>query len=215
MTNENKSLTDIVNSALAQIGDTPIHDISDENDGRAKMARLLIRQVIREVQVHPSACWEELMDEERLTLRGKSEHAVPATEFVYNAPLNLLSIFGVYDYRGLKMDYRYFGGHIRTHKPARYIRFVRHTENPDAWSPELKSCVISLLSAKLVGAILKDVSGSRQLTEMFWHSEFKRFAGNRILNSHRSRSGRDDDYRRFYDDAEDDDYRGLNDARML
>lgn len=211
MTNENKSLTDIVNSALVQIGDSPIKDIGDENDGRAKISRILIKQCIAEVESHSSSCWEELIEDEELTLRSKADgiHA-----FEYNAPLGILSIFGVYNRIGKRIDYRFFGGKIHTETEAKYVRFVRYNENPDAWSPELKSCVIGLLSAKLIGAIMKDIGGSRQMVETFWQTEFKRFSGNRVLNGNRSRKGADDDFRRYYDDSEEGVYRGLSDSSI-
>lgn len=214
MTNENKSLTDIVNSALVQLGDSPIKDINDENDGRAKISRILIKQCIMEVESHSSSCWEELIEDEELTLKERKEYSYERTDFEYNAPLNILSVYGVYNSLGERMDYRFYGGKIHTDVMAKFIRFIRYNENPDAWSPELKSCVIGLLAAKLIGAIMKDVGGSRQMVEAFWQTEFKRFSGNRILNGNRSRKGADDDLRRYYDDSEEYGHRGLIDSSI-
>lgn len=212
--NENNSLTEIVNSALVQLGDRPILDIEDLNDGRAAISRVLLRQCIREVESHPSCCWTELIEDEELTFRGRAVLASVSDGDIYewNVPLNLLSIVGVFDGSGRRIEYRYIGGKIRTKEKAKFIRYVRYNETPGAWSSELKSCVIGLLRSKMIGAIMKDVQGSIQMVEAFWKGEFKRFAGDRaVVGRRRGMNGSDNDYRRFYDESGgvDDGYMGL------
>lgn len=192
--NENKSLTDVVNSALVLIGDTPIKNLFDENDGRAMTARHIVKQAILEVQVHHTACWDELIKDKLLTLR----HKFRGGEYAYNIPLNMLSVHGVFDDKGAPIEWREIEGTLRTEVPAKHIRFVEFSTNPDEWSPELKSCVISLLAAKLIAGIVKDFTTSAQMVQTFWMVEFPRWINNRRRNGERSHRGDNAQLRKFY-----------------
>jgi hypothetical protein len=55
----------------------------------------------------------------------------------------------------------------------------------------MKSCVIGLLSAKLLAAIAKNYAVSRQAVEAFWSVEFPRWAGNRANKSESAIPGQD------------------------
>lgn len=195
--NENKSLTEIANSALVEIGETPIYDIADTNDGRATMVRVLMKQVVREIQVHHTACWDELLCDENLTLREHGD-GIGDAELRYNVPLNLLSVHGLFDENGGSVDWRMIGGVLCTTRPAKRIRFVKLSMNPDEWSAELRSCVIELLAARLVAAIVKDFTTSKQLVATFWQIDFPRLTLNRRRNGARVRRGDDTILRREY-----------------
>lgn len=195
--NENRSLTEIANSALVQIGETPIYDISDTNDGRAGMVRVLLKQAVREIQVHHAAYWDELLVDENLTLR---EHGDGLGEdvFRYNVPLNLLAIHGLFDENGCSVDWRMVGGVLCTKRPAKQVRYIRLSMNPDEWSAELRSCVIELLAARLVAAIVKDFTTSKKLVATFWQIDFPRLTLNRRRNGSHGRRGDDSVLRREY-----------------
>lgn len=175
--NENLSLTELVNSALVGIGDNPIESLYDTNNGKAKLCRMLVNQCIREVQCHPSACWDELEVYGELVL-NETEYNKDAVS--YNLPHNCLSIKWVKDENGIKLPYRTARRSIKTPRKAKYVCYISFSDNPEDWSPELKSCVISLLSAKMIAAISKDYAASRQAVESFWAIEFPRWAGNKI-----------------------------------
>lgn len=196
---EADTLTGVANTALALIGNAPIESISDTNDGVAKTLRLLMTQTIREVESHASACWEELVKECDLELRDDLKET-PAGKFEYNLPLNCLGVRGVYADKEFKdmTPWEIIGGFLRTSRPAKGIRYLEYSENPATWSPELLSCVVELLEAKLIGAIGKDFVSSRKLIEQFWGVSFKRQCDNRTLRSVRSPAGDDGVYSRYY-----------------
>lgn len=194
--NENGSLTELVNSALVGIGDNTIPDLYDANDGRAKLCRLLVNQCIREVQGHPSACWSELDHYDGLV---ENDKAFAKDSFSYNMPHNCLSIRWVKDEHGRKLPYRITSRSVRTPVPARTLCYVRFSDNPEEWSTELRSCVIGLLSAKLIAAVVKDFSTSRQAVEAFWTMEFPRWAGNRLNKSETALPGRDSEISTFFE----------------
>lgn len=173
---ENQSLTEIANSALAGIGDGMIESLYDDNNGKAKICRLLLNQCMREVQGHASACWSELEAYEELV---RNQRAYCKDTYTYNLPRECLSVKWVRDCGRQIVPYRISLRSLKTPREAKYICYVRFSDNPEDWSTELKSCVTGLLSAKLVGAVLKDYSGMRQAVEGFWQAEFPRWAGNR------------------------------------
>lgn len=186
--NENLSLTELVNSALVGIGDAPIEDLFDDNNGKAKLCRMLVMQCIREVQSHQSGCWDELVDFERLT---------PTADYMnenvksYNLPLNCLCVRFVKDENNMSVPYKMFGRTIKTPFRVDRICFVRFSDNPEEWSAELKSCVIALLSAKMLAAIAKNYKASREAVEAFWALEFPRWAGSRMNKSESAIPGHD------------------------
>lgn len=186
--NENDALTELVNSALVGIGNNTIHSLYDDNDGYAKLCRMLVNQCIREVQSHPSACWDELEAYDELVMNEKS---YDKDVLSYNLPHNCLSVKWVKDEARLNIPYRMSGRSLKTPYKAKYICFVRFSDNPEEWSSEMKSCVIGLLSAKMIAAIAKDFSASRSAVEAFWGIEFPRWAGNRINKSETAVPGRD------------------------
>lgn len=196
--NDNTSLTEIVNSALVQIGDTPIKSLSDDNDGKAVCARLVVEQTIREVQCHSSACWEELIRDDLLTMRSSPEQDTVFGSFVWNLPFQWLSINGVFDAFGHYVPWRIYGNTLHTKKPAKVIRYVKFSDVPDEWSAELKNCVIELLAAKLLGGIVKDYSASKQAIEVFWQQSFPRWVNNRAQNSQRMKRGYDGQLTQYY-----------------
>lgn len=186
--NENLSLTELVNSALVGIGDNTIESLYDSNDGKAKMCRTLVDLCIREIQSHPSACWSELDTYDELVLNDKAYEKDCVS---YNMPRDCLSVKWVKDESLLKIPYRISGRSLKTPYKAKYICFVRYSDNPEEWSSELKSCVIALLSAKMIAAIAKDYSASRQAVEAFWSIEFPRWAGNRLNKGETAIPGQD------------------------
>lgn len=186
--NENGSLTDLVNSALVGIGDNTIENLMDANDGKAKLCRLLVTQCIREVQGHPSACWSELDSYEILV---PNDRAYRDDAPSYNVPKDCLSIRWVKDGNNLRIPYKVSARSLKTPYRAKHICYVRFSDNPEEWSSELKSCVIGLLSAKLLAAIAKDYTASRQAVDSFWMVEFPRWAGNRMNHSDNAVPGKD------------------------
>jgi hypothetical protein len=186
--NENQSLTEIVNSALVGIGDNTINSLYDQNDGKAKLCRMLVEQCIREVQSHPSGCWSELEEFGELTANDKSYSKDTCT---YNLPNNCISIKWVKTAARERVPFRVSGLSLKTPTPVRYVCFVRYSDNPEEWSSEMKSCVIGLLSAKLLAAIAKNYAVSRQAVEAFWSVEFPRWAGNRANKSESAIPGQD------------------------
>ena len=189
--NENASLTDVANSALVLIGDTPVPSIYDSNDGRCKAIRILTEQTIREVQCHHTGCWDELYREELLTPKDMGDK-------VYNLPLRMLRVDGVFDEKGSPVEWRIFGRELHAKRRAKTIRYLAYSDNPGEWSPELKSAVIGLLSAKLVASVTKDFSTSAQLVERFWAIEFPRWAGNKLASAAKTKRGDDAVLRREY-----------------
>lgn len=189
--NENASLTDVVNSALVLIGDTPVPSIYDANDGRCKAIRILTEQTIREVQCHHTGCWDELFRDELLTPKDIDKN-------IYNLPLRTLRVDGVFDEDGNAVEWRVFSRELHTKRKAKTIRYLVYSDNPAEWSPELKSAVIGLLSAKFVASVTKDFSTSAQLVERFWSMEFPRWAGNKLASAAKVKRGDDTLIRREY-----------------
>lgn len=193
--NENLSLTELVNSALVGVGNAPIVDLYDPNDGNAKLCRMLVNSCIREVQSHPSGCWDELQDWEELTL---NDTAYMKDVYSYNLPHNSLCILSIQDEYRREVPFRVVGWSLKSPVKAKYVRFVRFSDNPEQWSSELKSCVIGLLSAKMIAAIVKDYNASRQAVEAFWTLEFPRWAGNRINKAATTLQGKDSQLSDFW-----------------
>lgn len=193
--NENRSLTELVNSALVGIGNNPIENLYDSNDGVAKLCRMLVEQCIREVQGHPSGCWDELESYDELVLNDKG---YVKDVHSYNLPLHYLSIKWVKDENRLNVPFKVAGRSLKTPYKAKYISYIRFSDNPEEWSSELKSCVIGLLSAKLLAAIAKDYSASRQAVEAFWSMEFPRWAGNRFNKAESPIPGQDTELSKFW-----------------
>lgn len=195
---DNSTLTDVVNSALVQIGDTPIKSITDDNDGKAVSARHLFEQAAREVQCHHSACWEELIREEILSMKGTPTSNPAFGDYIYNMPLQWLSINGVFSESGKYIGWRVFHNELHTKERAKHIRYVKYSDDPTEWSAELKSCIIELLAAKLLGAVVKDFSASRQMVENFWSVSFPRWVNNRAANAQRGKRGYEHEFSRYY-----------------
>lgn len=195
---DNTSLTEIANAALVQIGNSPIETLTDDNDGNAKICRIMLRQCIAEVEGHASACWDELLTVRELELRHDHGENQRGHGFEFNLPQDMLSVEDVYDEHGRQVDYRIYGQYLYTKQRAKMIRYIRFSDNPGEWSVELKNCVIALLSAKLLGGIVKDFSSSRTAVEQFWNMEFVRWAANRKGKAERSRRGDDGTLRRLY-----------------
>lgn len=186
--NDNRSLTEVVNSALVGIGNNLISDLYDDNDGTAKLCRVLVMQCIKEVQSHPSGCWDELVAYDELVANDKAYQKEVRS---YNLPLGCMSVRWVKDENNLTIPFKVIGRSLKTPYKAKYICFVRFSENPEEWSSEMTSCVIGLMSAKLLAAIAKDFSASRQAVEAFWAAEFPRWAGSRINKAETPIPGQD------------------------
>lgn len=177
MLNENLALTNIVNSALVGIGNNAIEDLNDDNNGTAKICRMMLLQCIKEVQSHPSGCWDELLEWETLT---RNTGDFKKDVYSYNLPNRCLCVKQVKTENGIDIPFKVFGHSLKTPKEAKFVCITRFSDSPDEWSPELQSCIIGLLSAKLIAAIVRDYNASRQAVEAFWTMEFPRWAGNRI-----------------------------------
>lgn len=198
MNESEATLTGVANMALALIGNNTIEDVTDTNDGVAKLVHILLMQTMREVQTHSSACWEELVKEKKLELRDDTKES-PAGKYEYNLPYNCLGVLCVYTEDGDETTpWEIIGGYLRTKTEVRGIRYIEFSEVPGEWSHELLEGVVELLSAKLVGAIAKDFATSRKLIETFWQTSFKRLSENRVLRAVRSRSGDDGVYSQYY-----------------
>lgn len=208
--NTNTTLTDVVNSALVTIGDTPITSLDDDTNAKSVCARLVVEQCIREVQCHHSACWEELVAEAELTgVSDESDDSSATTddeedggnvfgEHIYEMPDGWLSINGVFAKDGRYVGWRILGGTLRTTQKAKFVRYVKFSDDPSEWSAELKNCIITLLAAKLLAGIVKDYTASKQMVEAFWANDFPRWVNNRANNSQRKRRGYDREISRYY-----------------
>lgn len=173
--NRNETITDICNSALASVGHADfIEDIQDSTPTSAVL-RVVLEQVCREVQSHEFACWDELQRETQLVKRRD----VNAKESEWNLPLGMIHASFCRDSQMRRVPFEIFGGHLRCPRDFEGL-VLRHSAfsfNPSEWSTELKTCVIHLLSARVVASLVKDYASAQKLENNFWNSVYPHWAG--------------------------------------
>lgn len=198
--NRNDTLTGICNSALAAVGHTNfIDDVADDKPV-CRSLRMVVDQAVREVQGHANAVWDELSRETELAKR-REEYGVAE----YNLPLDFLnpiSLKGKTD--GARIPFEISGGFLRceiqdTRGRIPLLRYTRVSYNPAEWSTEMKTCIIKLLSARVLASVVKDFSNAAKMEQNFWGYDFPMQVGNkRNKNSRTNRRGSDSDLSRHY-----------------
>lgn len=201
--NRNESLTDICNSALAMVGETRyIDNIEDENNQLAVILRMVAYQVCQEVQSHEFTAWDELCVDERLVLRRETKAGGTLRgRYQYNIPVHMIAAQECYDEEsGKPIPYEISGGFLHCGKPDGVrLRYIKFSFVPSEWSPELKSCVIKLLSARVQASVVKDYAAARQAEKDFWENDYLRWTvSKKNKNVRRTRPGDDGELTRTY-----------------
>lgn len=193
MLNKNDTLTGICNSALAAIGHTSFIENIEDDDPVCATLRIILEQAILEVQGHEYACWDELIREEKLVKRAASASGVNGrTE--YNLPFRMIAPVDCFlGDTGERVRYQIRGGFLECCKDGNvWLRYVAHSFEPSTWSPELRTCVIKLLSARALAALVKDFTTAAQLESQFWSKDFMMWAGTKKNKALRSDFAGDD-----------------------
>lgn len=187
--NENNTLTGICNSALAMIGDTRfIANIEDGNNPLCGTLRIVLYQVCREIQAHEFGVWDELEEDVELVLRQETEAGgVFDGRYQYNLPLHMIAPVECYKSGVGRIPYEISGGflHCKESDGVR-LRYIKFSINPSEWGVELRTCVIKLLSARIVAAVAKDYSSAQKLEQQFWSFDYLHWAGNKKNKAKRS-----------------------------
>lgn len=188
--NRNDTLTGICNSALAAIGHTSFIEDVEADDPVCATLRIILEQAVKEVQGHEYACWDELMREEKLVKRGRCASRVNK-RMEYNLPLRMIAPAECFlGGSGKRVRYEIVGGYLVCNEQKDvWLRYVAYSFNPAEWGTELKTCVIKLLSARALAALVKDFSTAAQLEAQFWQNEFLLWAGNKKNKARRSDFG--------------------------
>lgn len=176
--NDNDNLTGICNSALAVIGHTDFIDDIEADNPVARSLRVLVKQVCREVQTHENASWQELEQEASLTKKRTNDHGI--TE--WNLPIHMISpisCFVVKDGKRGNIPYEITGGVLcSVEKEGVRLRYMKFSFDPANWSAELKTCVIKLLAARALSALVKEFSAAHRMEQQFWAFDFPLWVGN-------------------------------------
>lgn len=191
--NKNDTLTGICNSALAMIGETRfIADIQEDNS-ICKVLRQVLEQVCREVQAHEFAVWDELEVDEVLVMRRETEAGgVFNGRYQYNLPLHMISPIDCYYFSGTgsssRVRYEIRGGYLHSDvcPPELRLRYIKFSFDPSEWGTELRACIIRLLAARCVAAIVKDYSAAIKLEQQFWSVDYVHWAANKKNKARRS-----------------------------
>lgn len=176
----NETLTGICNSALAMAGHTDfIDDIADDNP-IAATCRMLVAQVAKEVQTHEFAAWDELISDVKLVLKGNNDTGI-TRRYAWNLPYEMLTPIECYEEdTGRPVRYEIYGGYLYCDKSEDvWLRYSRYSMNPAEWSVELKTCVIKLLSARIIASLVKDYKGSQAMEQQFWNYDYPMWAGSK------------------------------------
>ena len=201
--NRNDTLTGICNSALALVGHADFIADIDEDTSTANTLRMVLVQACREVQTHESGVWEELEKEVALVRKGE----ISGGMYEWNLPTDMISIVSCFKeadgYDGktrVRVPYQIVGGMLRCKEEKGVcVRFIRFSLEPSEWSTELKTCIIKLLSARILSALAKDYAGAQRMEQNFWTAEFLYWAGNHKKKSFRSDGiGNDQALTQFY-----------------
>lgn len=184
------TLLGIANAALVGVGDRTIDSLGDKDDRLSMQADMLLRQVVLDIQGVPSKPWKELLETKKLVL---AEESPKLGEWYFNKPTDLLvAVEALGDYGGDKFSFREEGKYIivpctsvaaASVKNGVYLKYIRYSFNPGEWSSELRGCVISLLTARMLGVVSSDAVRAMNLENAFWSGEFVRRTENRILNT--------------------------------
>lgn len=198
--NKNDTVTGICNSALAAIGHTNFIDDISEDKPVCRSLRIVFDRAVREVQGHANAVWDELCTECDLVKR-RDEYGVAE----YNLPLDFLnpvSLRGKKD--GVRIPFEISGGFLRCESQdiagrTPRLRYSKVSYNPAEWSTEMKTCIIKLLSARVLASVVKDFANSTKMEQNFWNYEFPMQIGNKRNKSNKTnRRGDDSQLSRYY-----------------
>lgn len=180
--NRNDTISGICNSALAAIGETRfIDDVSSDNNQLAKIIRVVFYQVCREVQGHEYAAWSELAADSRLVLRdAESLGGTFKGCYQYNLPLHMIAPVECYTESGERVPFEIVGGYLQCKSGSGVIlRYIRFSFEPSEWSVELQTCIIKLLSARLMASVVKEFTASQRMEQQFWNYEYPYWVGNK------------------------------------
>lgn len=184
---DSNTLLGIVNASLVGIGERTIDALGDANDKLSVQAGMLIRQVILDIESAPCKPWKELYEVRELVL---AEENKKCGEWYFNKPTDCLIPVEVIqsDMRN-KFSFREEGRFIIVpvcelvgNKDV-HLKYVRESFDPAEWGNELRGCVISLFSARMIGVCSSDPMKSANMENAFWNGEFRRRSENRILNT--------------------------------
>lgn len=144
--NDNKTLLDIANTALATIGAKPISSFDDADSDASVSCSQMLKNCIEQAQ--SATDWQELKKTSLLVPTGNYEGD---RGYEYNAPSDLLRVISV---SGGETLWETQGNKIYIHADAPVkICYIRYSENPSEWSVHLRNLVVETLAANLVGPI--------------------------------------------------------------
>lgn len=154
--NFNNSLTDVANSALAAIGQSPVNSIESDS-ASARTCRLHLDACIRREQ--QLFQWNELrMVRALVPLTDTEATAIREAEGLYSflLPGDLLQVIS---FSVSPIEYR--GGRVLCGWPELTVVYVRFSAVPGEWSPELFRVVCSALAA----AVAKVLTGDQKIAD--------------------------------------------------
>lgn len=144
--NDNRTLLEIANTALATIGAKPISSFNDADSDASVSCAQLIKNCIEQAQ--SATDWQELKKTALLVPTGKFDEY---RGHEYNAPSDMLRVISV---EGGYTLWETQGNKIYIHEEAPVkICYIRYSENPSEWSVHLRTLVVEILAANLVGPI--------------------------------------------------------------
>ena len=206
--NRNDTLTGVCNSALAMVGETRfIEDVESEDNDLSVILRMLAEQVCKEVQSHEFAVWDELIEDVELVKRREDSETGGEFEGVreFNLPFQMISPVECYtpEESGVRrrVPYEIYGGYLHCRVGGKVrLRYVRYSFNPAEWGTELRACVIKLLAARILAAIVKNFKDSQTMEQQFWTTDFTMWAVSKRNKAMRGNTAGDDEVlSRFYE----------------
>lgn len=164
--------TELVNLALALIGESPIEDLDDTNDAAAVAAAAVLDQVIVEVQA--DFPWEELLMARLLTA---DDAYAPEVSDVYAYRFELPDDYicasrdvrghVVTDAAGNALSYYLANGCVYSTAESVVLNYVRESDYPAEWQPWMVQAVYHKLAAILAPMRNKSATLTERLINVY------------------------------------------------
>lgn len=145
--NDNRTLLEIANTALATIGAKPISSFDDADSDASVSCAQMLKNCIEQAQ--SATDWQELKKTVRLVPTGEFD---VQRGYEYNAPSDLLRVITVCGDPNFLWEAQGHKIYVHATSPVS-ICYIRYSENPSEWSVHLRNLVVETLAANLVGPI--------------------------------------------------------------
>ena len=153
------TLTDIVNLALASLGERQITNI--DADGKTEnLMRPLLFEAVRQTQLEID--WQELMVSMSPS-QSSTEYVRLAGYTIYNLPTNFL------DMQHIKSNAHWFleMGKLITTDPQPYITYKKYSEEPSEWSGYLVEMIYKRLASNASMAVTQNEGIQSQAGQLY------------------------------------------------